>query len=261
MLRMRRAVKRKAGAVMLAAAAGVGLFIAGGVYAGGRSERTLKALLEEKTARMDAAGRMVYITTGEIKAGEYFTEENTELRFLLSEQSEEGLAQEVLGMVACGNIGPGVILSTALCGSSEVSETERECVLEDIRQAEAFSDYAVVDVRIRYPNGENYCVLKRKVLHRKEGEEGCRLFLEEREQLLLSAARYDAERYKGTELYAVSFREERIQEECGNDYIPAEQVIMQLQQAGGVGAASEWLMKRRALEERLRENEEQLKAG
>lgn len=258
MLRMRRSMKRKIGIAMLSVVVGAVLLIAGGIVGNYRAKQSYEAVLEEKDARLRSAERMVYITTKEVKAGERFSEDNTELRYLLSEQAEEGLVTEVIGRVACTDLSPGVILHTALCGEAEVSETERKCVFEDIEQVEMFPDHSVVDVRIRYPNGENYCVLGRKVLWRGEDAESCCLSLTEEEQLLMSAARYDAEIYDGTVLYVVAFLEERLQEEGNSRYIPSEQVTMQLQHvAEDMVVTDEWYGLRKALEERLRKNREQ----
>ncbi|MBQ9767636.1 MAG: hypothetical protein IJW37_06005 [Lachnospiraceae bacterium] len=257
MLRLRRSVKRNIGILLLSVTAGAGLLAAGEFLGKMRARQSYETRLAEQTLRIESAERLAYITTKEVKAGEVFTAENTERRYLLSEQAAEGLAIEVLGKVSCANLKVGTIIQNALCGEAEVSDTERECVFEDIEQAERYSDYAVIDVRIRYPNGENYCVLHKKVLRREEGEETCRLSLTEPEQLLISGARYDAERYNGTTLYAVAFLEERLQAEADSRYIPPAQVILQLQQsAEDVGVAEEWYGLRTALEERLRKNKE-----
>lgn len=258
MLRMRRRTKRNIGIAVCVVAAGVGLMVTGGMVGGLGIKQEYEAVLKEQTLRLEGAKRLAYITTKNIKAGEVFTEENTECRMLLSEQTEEGLARDVLGKTACGELMSGVIINTAICGETNVAQSARECVFEDIEQAECFPEYTVVDVRIRYPNGENYCVLGRKTVRRSEGEEGCRLTLTEAEQLLVSGARYDRELYDGTVLYAVAFLEERLQTEADNRYIPSEQVIGQLEQCSeDTGVTAEWYKLRKALEQRLQRNKEQ----
>ncbi|MGN1084278.1 MAG: hypothetical protein ACI4QX_04705, partial [Lachnospiraceae bacterium] len=181
-------------------------------------------------------------------------------RYLLSEQTPEGLAQEVFGMTACADLPAGSIVNTALCSRQEFSGTERECVFEDIMLSDCFPDYKTVDVRLRYPNGENYCVLKKKRL-RREGEntERCSFSLTEAEQLLISAAQYDTEVYEGAELYVVAFVEERLQKEADSFYIPPGQVILQLQELGTkeVNVSDRWYELREALEKRLLQNREQ----
>lgn len=71
-----------------------------------------------------------------------------------------------------------------------------------------------IDLRISYPDGEDYIVVKhKKVLGLlQEGEEaqttGIRLELSEEEILRLSAARIDVNTYEDTALYAIQYRED-----------------------------------------------------
>lgn len=185
-------------------------------------------ILEEKETRLIAAGRTVYITKCEVRAGEIFTEENVEKRYLLSEQNYEALATEVLGMKACADLSEGVIINTALYCKPEYATSERKCIFYNIRFAECFAECDVVDVRLRYANGENYCVLKKKQLYRDGAEKDCGFFLTESEQLLMSAAQYDVEVYDGAELYVVGFMEARLQENAVSEYLPSVQVLTQL---------------------------------
>lgn len=259
MFRIRRSRKRKIWISMFFVSMGVGTFMAGKSWGDALTGQRYEKILATQTARLENAGRLVFITTREIKAGEAFGTENTKQCYLLSEQAEEGLVHEVTGMVACADLMPGIILQTALCTGAELSETERECVLEGILRTELFTDGSVVDVRIRYPNGENYCVLGKKVLQREEGTgESCKFILTETEQLLMSAAQYDAEVYTGTVLYAVSYVEERLQREADSRYLPPEQVLQQLQQlTENIESSENRAELRKALEERLSENQKQ----
>lgn len=199
--------------------------------------RKYEVLLEEQNIIMEAACRRVYITRKEVKRGEVFTEENTEQRYLLSEQNPDALAVEVIGTKACADLPAGVILNTVLCYKPECAPSERQCVFQNIGFAECFPSYTVVDVRIRYANGENYCVLKKKQLRKAEDdEEVCSFFLSEEEQLLMSAAQYDVDVYDGAELYLVGFMEERLQEDSVSDYLPSVQVMSQLCEWNGLYA-------------------------
>lgn len=191
--------------------------------------RNYTTMLEEKDVRIQQARRTVYLTRAAVKAGEVFSEENTEQRTVLSEQNPEELETVVLGKVACADLPEGSIVTKGVCCASEVLATERECVLRNIRDSECFGDGMMVELRIRYENGESYCVLKKKRLIKKEEEKGlCRLFLTEEEQLLLSAAQYDVQVYDGAELYMAAFREVRVQEEAGCEYPPPLQIALQL---------------------------------
>lgn len=256
MWRMRKSIKRKwTIGIVFCLLQCVGLL---GCYTVVRYSMTRKytALLEEKDAIVQQAQRTVYVTRTYVKAGDVFSEENTEQRTVLSEQNPEELETEVLGKIACADLSAGSIVSKALCCTSEVLATERECVFRDIKDAEYFEDGMVVELRIRYDNGENYCVLKKKRLGKRENErELCRFYLTEEEQLLLSAAQYDVQVYDGAELYMVGFREERIQGEAYSDYLPPVQVAMQLSAQNKEYNKNSGQMReqRAALEERLAE--------
>lgn len=227
-------------------------------------EKKYTILLKEKEERLQAATRVGYITRKEIKAGEAFTEENTEKRYLISEHNPEALATDISGMIACSDLQEGVILTKSHCYAGKCDSTERECVYYNIGAAEHFSSYDVVDVRLRYANGENYCVLKKKRLQKDEENKGvCHFYLTEEEQLLMSAAQYDVDMYTGAELYLVGFMESRLQGVTESAYLPSVQVISQLSERNeeyrsGYG---KWCSLRRALEERLSEHRKQRLEG
>ena len=225
--------------------------------------RTYETALEEKNRTLEAAGRTVYVTGEEVKAGECFTEQNVEKKFLLCEQAPELLVTDAVGMTACTDLPAGVILTTALCSEQSFEETERECVFRQIAFAESFSEGETVDVRIRYANGENYCVIAKKRLQKEGGEELCRFHLTEEEQLLISAACYDVEVYEGATLYLVGYREERLQEDTASRYIPSIQVLIQLGERNEAyrNCFAEWSEQRNSLESRLAEHREQQRNG
>lgn len=229
MWRMRKSIRRKWAIGILFCLLQCAGFV--GCYTAVRytTLRKYAALLAEKDKIVQQARRSVYITRTGVSVGEVFTEENTEQKTVLSEQNPEGLETEVLGKIACADLPAGSIISKAVCCTSDVSATERECVLRNVKNTDYFSEGAVVELRIRYDNGENYCVIKKKRIGKKEDEtDVCRLYLTEEEQLLLSAARCDVQSYDGAELYMVGFREERIQTEACCEYLPPVQVMTQL---------------------------------
>ena len=210
-------------------------------------------LLAEKQQIIDGVTRYAYVTTAEVFPGELFTEENTVFRQILTEEDSGLLADDVIGKVAVARLSEGMLLHTNQCSSKNCDKTERECIFTDIAAADGFPEHELVDVRLRYPNGENYCVLKKKRLYKAgEEEEVSRLWLSEAEQVLISAARYDAFLYSGAELYFVAFIEEALQTETDSFYVPPEQSIRQLIEIGDsrVAADGTWFQMRKAVEER-----------
>lgn len=224
-----------------------------------RYERVLK----EKEAILDAAGRIAYITSEEVKAGEMFTEENVEKRYVLSEQNEEALKIDAIGAVACVDLPAGVILNASICQRTEYSLSDRICTFQGIQFSDCFEEYDVVDVRIRYGNGENYCVLSKKRLLPTANEGECRFVLNEAEQLMMSGASFDAEVYDGAELYLVGIPNAWTGGEHVSTFLPSEQVLLQLHELeeNNEAFSDVGLQMRKELEMRLSEHRTKRKDG
>lgn len=258
MRKIRRSTKRRIWLVLCLCLAAI-LLCGGTMYFTGRQyQKRYEPVLLEKEQRLTAAERKVFVTTRFISAGEELSRENCALMSVLSDQEQALFAGEVYGKKACADLAGGTQILDALCCEESYLPTQRENVAEDIAQCENFSDYDLVDVRIRYPNGENYCVLQKKRLRKNEGKpKQHRLVLSEVEQILLSGARYDVETYRGCELYFVAFAEERLQEQTESRYIPPKQEITQLLELTEENEAdASWYAYRQELELRLMEESE-----
>ena len=219
--------------------------------------------LEEKTQLLEAAERLAYITTEPVRAGELFTEENVERRYVLSEQAADTLTTDPIGSVACVDLPVGLILNTSVCSSEQYDTTDRRCTFQGILFSECFDTYDKVDVRIRYGNGENYCVLKKKRLLPTGQAGSCCFILNESEQLMMSGAKLDTEIYDGAEIYLVGVPNEWEKEEVLSMFLPAEQVVLQL---GELGEDNDFLTargieQRKALEGRLAQHIKKIKDG
>ena len=264
MWRMRRSVRKKITYAMIGLLCLVATIVLCYVVTKHSVVRNYERVLEEKNKVLSQAEQIVYVTRKEIKAGECFTEENTEQRVVLSQQNPTGIATDVIGMISCADLPEGMIVIRPLCFEREVLSSERECLFSDIRFAECFADGTVLDVRIRYENGENYCVLKGKRIQKEETEQGCcRMFLTEEEQLLISAAQYDVQVYEGAELYFVGVVEERLQEKKCSEYLPPKHILLQLEEQAGKYEEDffTWKEQREALEKRLLDYEQKRRDG
>ncbi len=263
MRRMRRSTKKKL------------LYITGGIllqvllfggcmfFAEHRSINRYESSVKQKEERIRQAERKVFITLREVRPGEVFTEENTEYVTLLSEQEANLLATEVEGYFATTGLPAGRIVYVTDCCERSPFGTEKECVFYDIGNVAYFEDFATVDVRIRYGNGENYCVLRGKKLTKQtEEKEGCSFCLTEVEQLLMSGAIYDAETYRGTTLYLVG-TSTVVQDGEDHRFLPPLQTLLQLE-GDGISEKEKYengKKLRLALEERLDEHERQRISG
>lgn len=176
--------------------------------------------------------RMAYIAVREISAGETFTEENVVKKRVYSDEEAVYLAgEEIFSKQARIDIPAGMRILTVMEAEEEYEESRRECTFMEISLPDVLKSGDMVDVRIQYPNGENYCVLERKKLQRSETN--ClesRFLLSEKEQLYISSALYDQTFYAGTKLYAVRYVTVPLQTESDMKYIPALDVLQQLSQ-------------------------------
>ncbi len=220
-------------------------------------------VLAEKEKLLVAAERMVFITTEPVRAGEVFTEENVEKRYVLCEQDAVTLKVDVIGSVARVDLPAGVILNTSVCSTEEYNASDRRCTFQGICFSDCFEAYDLVDVRIRYGNGENYCVLRKKRLLPTGREGGCCFVLNETEQLMMSGAGFDTEMYEGAELYLVGIPNEWEKEEGLSMFMPSEQVLLQLRKLDSDNEifSEKGLELRKALEIRLSEHRKRRKDG
>ncbi len=109
--------------------------------------------------------------------------------------------------------------STSMMEYESVSELnttdEKEMTTEyGVNSKEYYIDYVEVgdeqetseflDIRIRFPNGEDYIVVTGKTITYVT-EEGFYMYLDEKELHMLSSARTDVEVYQGAKLYLASY--------------------------------------------------------
>lgn len=206
--------------------------------------QTLKEKLAEKE-------RMAYVAVRDILPGEHFTEENVIKKQIYTDEDKNYfLDEEIFNKQAVFALPAGMhILKIFGTENSYTGET-RECIFSEIALADILKTGDVVDVRIQYPNGENYCVLAGKTLYRNETDASeSRFLLNEQEQLYVSSALYDKAVYDGTRLYAVRYVAASMQETSLANYVPVQDVVLQLYQAGTEREHGLWL--REELENRL----------
>lgn len=176
--------------------------------------------------------RMVYVAVREISAGEIFTKENVVRKRVYSDEKEIYLAgEEIFSKQASMDIPAGMQILTIMEADEDYEESRRECTFTEINLPDTLKSGDMVDVRIQYPNGENYCVLEGKKLQRSGTNSlESRFLLSEQEQLYISSALYDKVFYVGTKLYAVRYVMIPLQTESDMKYIPALDVLQQLSQ-------------------------------
>lgn len=181
----------------------------------------------------------VWTLKQDIAAGEKLTEghfEQQQVRVQASDQigsiSDIG---RVVGKNAKTALAEGTIVQEAFFYEGEVcTDDVRIKEVTSLRLPEQIKENEYVDVRISFPNGEDYIVVRHKkiqgILQDAETSQvtGIRIELTEEEILRLSAAEFDVNSYRDTALYAIQYRED-FQKAAVQNYPVNEKVFDLLQ--------------------------------
>jgi hypothetical protein len=200
----------------------------------------------------------VYEAKIDIPAGSRIKEEDLIYRASCSDKPQSYfMTKEDIGMTALMNIRAGTQVIGGMLTGGTVDSNLREveynvfCINSNVIQ----NDY--VDVRIRFPNGEDYIILsKKRILSPNIESFQCFLWLKEEEILNMSSAIVDAYIYSGAILYTTKYIEPNLQEESIPTYQPSLASLTLMEQDKNiVDKASKEVNKqlRKAMENRLTE--------
>lgn len=170
--------------------------------------------------------KRVYTAKEEIKAGELIEKGKLEETQIYTSQPEAAfINQEDFGKLAAVDIRKSQpVLSNMLTPDLELGLREQEFSLFKLNTNLEKNDF--VDIRIRFPNGEDYIVLSKKALKDINLEENdCFLWLDEEEILNISAAIVDAYLHAETDIYTAKYIESG-QQESVPTYQPNESVML-----------------------------------
>lgn len=218
----------------------VTLMLAGGyctaVCYADKLQMEYEAVLQEKNMLLQQNTRQVYVAVRDICVGECIETEMVELRRTLCSQTDELLfSEQDIGKEAVAAIRAGTFLNKSFVNQSGEVEGFREMCYRTIDLTGNITDYDVVDIRIRYPNGEDYIVLAGKqILLDEEVRDRCYLKVSEEELILMSAALVDVEQNNGTRIYTSKYPEPTLQEKSIVTYRPPEAIIELLEQSPNV---------------------------
>ncbi len=224
---MRQKAKKSTKYYIVSSLLAIGMVIVVTCIVGGCFIRKIQISYEEHARQTEEIikqhTRTVYVPLHEIRAGELVEEAMLESREVLYSQSPEFLfSSDDIGKKALVDIAAGTYMIKNLVEQSEVAEECREVCYQSIQLTENIKNYDVVDVRIRYPNGEDYIVLTGKTICLDEENYGkCYLQLNEEEILMMSAAMYDVTLYRGTEIYTSRYIEPILQSRSVVTYLPS----------------------------------------
>lgn len=262
-MRIRRKIKRATRQYIIVAF--ICIFVIGGaaiitsILLTNQIKDEYEHLLAEAKLEKERNTRNVYLAAADIKTGDFISKENVERKTVYASQPEiTYITSEDLGKVAMVDIPAGTHIQNSMLTGNTISSELRELQYDVININSNIIANDTVDVRIFYPNGENYIILSKKLLKGYSPETvTCFFWLNEEELLRMSAAIVDAGLYPGSRLYVSKYIEPQIQEASEVNYIPSLSILSLIESDPNiVTRCSQDLSRevRKALENRLAES-------
>jgi hypothetical protein len=177
--------------------------------------------IESLSETITSNQRFVYRALVDIPAGTEINSSNTEYVTVFSDMDEYVyMTDEDLGKIAVADIYAGQNICANMVGD-DLAFSLRECEYALLTLNNNLSANDFVDVRIMYPNGENYVVLSKKNIQSIDMESNAVMFwLTEDEIMDMSSAIVDTYLHSGTILYTTKYIQDS-QEELERSYQPS----------------------------------------
>ena len=225
----------------------------------GQIREEYEYMLSEAKQEMNDNKRTVYISQSDIIRGEILTLDKVELKTVYSAQpSESYITKDELGKAAMLDIPKGTHIIKNMLAKNLVTSALREVEYDVIHMSSNIEVNDYVDIRLVYPNGENYIVISKKPLKGIWPDTAlCFMWVEEEEILRMSAAIVDAALYKGTMLFMTKYIEPNIQDASIITYTPNISVLSLIEEDPNIVERCSQLLNievRRAMENRLAES-------
>ena len=222
----------------------------------GQIRNEYEYMLSEAKQEMQDNKQLVYIALSDILTGEVLTMDKVEQKTVYSSQpSEVHITKNEIGKAVMIDIPKGAYIVKSMLTESLISTELREVEYDVIHISPNIMANDYIDVRIVYPNGENYIVMSKKPLKGfQEGTPLCYIWVNEEELLRMSAAIVDAALYNGSKIFATKYIEPNIQEASIITYTPNISVLSMIENDPNIVARCSQLLNkelRKALENRL----------
>lgn len=176
-----------------------------------------------------ALKRSVLIAKEDLKAGDTLSGDNLyegEIRASLLQ--DQFVTKEDFGKTLLIDLEKDAVVIKGMVFDEEIESTVREEELNMLLLPSNLGKSQYIDLRIGFPNGEDYIVLsKKKVRDLELGKNTLWLWVEEKEILSLSSAIVDAYLHKGSKLYTVTYVLPSLQEKAVATY-PVNNDVLRL---------------------------------
>jgi hypothetical protein len=202
-------------------------FVSSYIMTSGRLSDYYEKEISERDTLIESVKKTVYEAVVKIPRGEAITDLMVEKKEVYASNDVSlYMTDEDFGKLVLIDIAPGTFVTKSMLTDENVDSDLRETEFDVIyiNSNITFNDY--VDIRIVFPNGENYIVLTKKSI-KKISDDGlnCFLWLNEEEILRMSSAIVDAYLYNGTKIYTTKYIEPNLQEELIVNYQPSLSTI------------------------------------
>ena len=197
-------------------------YIAGTKQIRNKYEIKLSTLNEEISANK----QFVFVAKTEISRGEQVSKNNTSYEEVYSDMQGVYITEEDMGKISVVDIEPGTHIMSNMITPEKLDNTLREEEFNQFYLSSNLMDNDYVDIRITYPNGENYIVLSKKAMKNINLQESdCFLWLTEEEIVIIQAAIVDAYKHTGSKIYTTKYIEPTIQDASIVTYTPPDEII------------------------------------
>ena len=203
-----------------------------------RAQQTAESLSYYEQLHEQYSYASLFVLTRDVTAGEELIADMIRVQRV---QSSENLSvvqsftkEDLLGKRLKVSLTKGAVLSTDIVyEGAPVADDERRVELREIYLPQTLRENEFVEIRIAFPNGEDYLVAGRKRVYRMirddEGEVlALQLRFSEEELLRYQAACVDTKTYEDTRLYAVQYTGEF--QPAAQVYYPVNRAVFRLLQ-------------------------------
>lgn len=208
--------------------------------------------------QLEAKEVYIYEAKVDIPAGCQINEKDLSYSLSYSDKPQSYfMTKKDIGMTALIDINAGTQIIEGMLSTNTIDSNLREVEYNTFYINSNIIQNDYIDVRIRFPNGEDYIVLsKKRILAPNLESFHCFLWLKEEEIINMSSAIVDAYLYSGSLIYTTKYIEPNLQQESIPTYQPslASIELMELDK-NIVDKASKEVNKRlrKAMENRLTE--------
>lgn len=197
------------------------LFSIGVIVLGKQSLDQYKDQINDLQGEINANKQIVYVASSDIKRGEKIDLETNVMtqEIYTGLDSSSYMRDEMLGSIATVNINAYEPIMANMVSPLTITEDTREYEIAVANIMVDQKNFDTVDLRIMYPNGEDYLLLSKKVvLNLKYDSCIFDTYMNEDEALRMASAIVDAFTITGTKIYTTRYVEPNLQDEALPNY-------------------------------------------